>query len=220
VEQKEREANVKVVGVSSPAKGDGKTTTAINLAASIAQDASMRVLLIDMDLRNPSVSRKLGLSNGDAPGLVSAILNPNIDLDQILIRCTSNLVIIPAGARPASPYEILKARRLSTLLAEARSRFDHIIIDAAPLVPFPDCRLMAEIADRILLVVSAHKTPRKLLEESIKVVPPDKMLGIVYNTDDRFDQKYYYNYATKPQKRQSLLRKLNPFKRDHGTMRP
>jgi protein-tyrosine kinase len=190
--------SLSLVAISSPAVGDGKTTTAINLAGAFAQNTDIRVLLIDMDLRRPSVIRALGLDDGSDPGLVDIIVDPRLSLQAVARPYPPfNLSIVPAGRPLSNPYEVLKSFRLGELLEEARRNYDYVLIDTPPLIPFPDCHLIERWIDGFLIVVSAHKTPRKLVEEAIGSLNPTKVTGLVFNTDDQpvFGYYYYYDYA-------------------------
>jgi len=186
IEQFHRSAELSTaVAVSSPAAADGKTTTAINLAGALAQAPAARVLLIDVDLREAALARKLGLDTDAGPGLVEAILNANLTLDAVTHRRSDlNLSVVTAGRLPSAPYEVLKSRRFGELLSEARTRYDYIVLDTPPLVSVPDCRVIGRWVDGFLVAVSAHKTPRKLLEEALNVMEPTKVLGLVFNSDD------------------------------------
>lgn len=148
VELHHRTAGLSVVVVSSPAAGDGKTTTAINLAGALAQDPGARVLLIDGDLRRSAVPQRLGLDDREGPGLIDAILDPALTLDDLARACPPyNLWLVAAGHRAGMPYELLASPRLGELLEAARRRFDYVVVDSPPLVLFPDCRLMAAWVD-------------------------------------------------------------------------
>jgi Mrp family chromosome partitioning ATPase len=92
---------------------------------------------------------------------------------------------LPAGRRPSAPYEVLQSPRLGELLAAARQRYDYVVLDTPPLVAVPDCRIIGKLVDGILIVVSAHRTARKLLEEALHVTEPAKIVGLVLNGDDR-----------------------------------
>ncbi len=185
IEQFRKTADLSVVAVSSPAVGDGKTATVINLAGALAQSPETRVLLVDADLRQPSMADQLGLG-ARGPGLVDAILDPALGLDDVVQVCAPfNLSVIPAGRRSETPYELLKSPRLEALLQEARARYHHVLLDTPPLVAFPDCRVIGRGVDGFLVVVTAHKTPRKLLEEALNVIDPAKLVGLVFNGDDQ-----------------------------------
>jgi protein-tyrosine kinase len=190
--------NVSVVAVSSPTLGDGKTTTTINLAGALAQAREVRVLLIDADLRLPSIGVKLGMADYGRSGLVDLIRNPNIGLEKVVQYLPQfNLSVLLAGPSQASPYELLKAPRLRELIEQAKQEYDYILLDTPPVIPFPDCPIISKLVDGFLVVVTAHKTPQKLLEESLNVMDPAKVIGLIYNGDDNpifGHYHYYYSY--------------------------
>jgi protein-tyrosine kinase len=186
IEQLHRTADFSVIAVSSPDAGDGKTTTSINLAGTLAQAADARVLVIDADLRGANVSVDLGLDEHMAPGLVDAILDTRLTLDAVVQTLPHlNLSAITAGRLPSAPYEVLKSPRTAELIAEARQKYDYVIVDTPPLVSVPDSRVLEKYVDGFLIVVAAHRTPRRLLEEALNLVDPAKIVGIVFNGDDR-----------------------------------
>ncbi len=191
VEQLHRTTQLSIIAVSSAGVGEGKTTTSINLAGALAQAYDSRVLLIDADLRKSSVGRQLALDT-DRRGLVDAILDPTLSLaDVITSRPPFNLDVVTAGALPPAPYEILKSPQLGELLEQARRRYDYVVLDTAPLGPIPDSLLINKWVDGVLLVVGAHKTPRKLLAEALNLMDPAKLVGLVFNGDDESLSRYY-----------------------------
>lgn len=186
---------LQVLAVTSAAVGDGKTTTAINLAGALAQSREARVLLVDSDLRRPSVGLQLGLEDPRGAGLADAILDPERSLESVVLRgLPLNLAVLTAGGLPPAPYEVLKSPRFGTLLEEARRLFDYVVVDTPPLIPVPDCRLIARWVDGLLMVVAAHQTPRKLVEEGLSLIEPAKVVGIVFNRDQRPYSGYYGYY--------------------------
>lgn len=192
VEELHKVSGLAVVAISSPSVGDGKTTTAINLAGALAQSPNNRVLLIDADLRRPAVEEKLRLQPPHSPGLVGALLDPKLALADIVRRRPPfTLDILPAGDPPAAPYEVLRSARLSALLAEAREQYDFVVLDSAPLVGLPDCRVLANFVDGFLVVVAAHRTPKRLIQAALEVVEPTRLVGLVYNMDERPVGGYY-----------------------------
>jgi capsular exopolysaccharide synthesis family protein len=194
VDQLHVSAGLAVIAVSSPSVGDGKTTTAINLAGALAQSAQGKVLLVDCDLRRPGVEATLGLRVSPSPGLVGAILEPRLTLaDVVRRRPPFNLDVLPAGDTPSAPYELLKSPRFGEILEEARQRYDYVVVDTPPLVAVPDCRVISRWVDGFVVVVAAHRTPRRLVEEALTVVEPDKMIGLVFNRDERPLSGYYHH---------------------------
>ena len=195
VDQLRASAGLAVIAVSSPTVGDGKTTTAINLAGALAQSAEGKVLLVDCDLRRPSIEATLGLRISPSPGLVGAILEPRTLLaDAVRRRPPFNLDVLTAGDTPSAPYELLKSPRFGELMAEARHHYDYVVVDTPPLVAVPDCRVIARWVDGFIVVVAAHRTPRRLVEEALTVVETDKIIGLIFNRDER-PLSGYYHYA-------------------------
>jgi capsular exopolysaccharide synthesis family protein len=208
VERLRREDGFLVLGVTSPCPGDGKSITALNLAGALAQSPDARVLVIDADLRRPSVADYLGITPR-TPGLAEAIFDPSYELPRTVRRLeTFNLSVLPAGSPRIAPYELLNSPRLEGLLRDARRHYDCVLIDTPPAVPLPDCRLIERLVDGFLLVVAAHKTPRKLVTEALNLLDPAKVVGIVFNADDRSRSADYGYYAYGHRERVSWWRRL------------
>jgi capsular exopolysaccharide synthesis family protein len=202
IEQRHKGTNLHTVAITSPAARDGKTTTAINLAGALAQTAQVRVLLLEADSRRPSVAEHLGLGDFNSRDLMHAILDSTLSLEDVAQpRPPFNFAVLPAGLTRAARYELLSSPRLGVLLEEARQRYDHIIVDMPPLIPFPDCQLIGRYIDGFLIIVAAHKTPRRLVEEAFKTVDPAKLIGFVFNCDDRpvfGHHRHYYDAYGQP----------------------
>jgi capsular exopolysaccharide synthesis family protein len=204
VEQRHKAGDLSVIAVSSPGVGDGKTTTAINLAGALAQASDAAVLLVEADLRRPSIGPLLGFEDSRSAGLVDAILDPRMALADIVHpRPPYNLNVVLAGQAPASPYEVLQSPRLGALLEEARQQYDYIVLDTPPLAPVQDARVVARWVDGIVLVVAADHTPRALLEAALDTLEPGKVLGLVFNGYDhlfsRSHARHYVGYYTEPE---------------------
>jgi capsular exopolysaccharide synthesis family protein len=200
IEDLHRDAGLRMIAVTSPAVGDGKTTTAINLAGTLAQNPEGRVLLIDADLRRHSVDEQLRLLDLARPGLAEAIARPDLSLaDVTQFFPQYNLAVVPAG-RGEDAYEELKSERLAQLFREAREHYDYVVVDTPPVVPLPDCRALAKCVDGFVMIVAAHRTPQRLLEEALGVLDPAKLIGIVFNRNDRrlSDSYGYYGAYVQP----------------------
>ena len=196
VERLHNDSGLQVLAVSSPGPGDGKSVTTLNLAGALAQSPDSRVLVVDADLRRPRVGEYLALASG-TPGLAEAILNSDIALSRVVRRLEGfNLSVLPAGTPHPAPYELLNSQRLESLLSEARRLYDYVLIDTPPLVPFPDCRMLGRWSDGFLVIVSAHRTPRKLLAEALDLLDPAKVIGVVLNGDNRPLSSHYGYYYT------------------------
>jgi capsular exopolysaccharide synthesis family protein len=198
VEQLRKKTSVSIIGVSSPDVKDGKTTSAINLAGALAQAPGARVIVVDADLRRPSVATQLGLGMVRL-GLTDAIDDPTLSLEDVVtIRRPFNLAVLPAGRVPVDPYETLKLPRFGQILEQTRGRYDYVVVDTPPLLYVPDCRVIDEFVDAFLLVVTAHKTPRQLVKDALTIVAPAKVVGVIFNRDDGHVRNYrgYYRSAS------------------------
>jgi len=197
VERLRRDSGLHVLAVTSPGPGDGKSVTTINLAASLAQSRRARTLLIDADLHRSSVAEYLGIGDPRAPGLVDAVLDEGKTLADLVHQVEPlNLFVLTAGMYQAGTYELLNSPRIETLLEDARNQYEYVIVDTPPLLPLPDCRLLGRCVDGFLIVVAAHKTPRKVLMDAVGLLDPAKIIGTVFNGDNGPLEPYggYYNY--------------------------
>lgn len=197
IEEMRKEAGLQVLAVTSAAPGDGKTITAINLAGALAHPQKARVLLVDADLRRSSAGAYLGLGTQAGPGLADTVSQPSLSLEALILPCPlPNMGFIPAGRPRDLPWEVLKAGRLRDLLEGARQLYDYVLLDAPPLTPVADCRAIERWVDGFLIVVAAHRTPRKLVAEGLNVMDPTKVVGLVFNQDDRQLSRYYRYYGS------------------------
>jgi capsular exopolysaccharide synthesis family protein len=195
IERLRRGRTLQVIAVTSPAAGEGKTLTAINLAGALARGGDdARVLLIDADLRRPAVARQLAIDD-DAKGLTEVVENAAATIDSVTQKLKPyNLSVITAGFRSAAVHHILRSPRLEVVLAQARQRYDFVVLDTPPLLPVFDSALLANAVDGVLMVVAANQTPRKLLGEALNLLDPAKVLGIVFNRDAKPMFGYYDAY--------------------------
>lgn len=196
VERMSRSRDVRTIAITSPAAGDGKTVTALTLAGALARGSDERVLLVDADLRRPSVARLLGLPE-QARGLGDVLAEGGPDVGTVIHPLESlNLAVLPAGLpRRGGVSDTLRSPRLEALLERLRGQYGCIVVDTPPLLPVFDSALLAKLVDGVLLVVAANQTPRKLLGESLNMLDPAKVLGIVFNRDERPLFGYYNSYS-------------------------
>ena len=179
--------------ITSAVPGEGKTTTAMNLALAYAEDRKCRTLLIGADLRRPSVS---GYIKPTPTIGLSEVLAAGAPLDHALVEMSdSTLWVLPAGAARETPLELLQKKDLGRMFAELRSRFDRIVIDAPPTVPFTDAAVLASHADGALLVVRAGATTAPLVRRARESLAGAKVFGVVLN-DVVFTavDRYFYRY--------------------------
>jgi capsular exopolysaccharide synthesis family protein len=191
LKQAENGRNVRTIAVTSPAKGDGKSLTAANLALTMAQEFQQRVLLLDGDLRRPTVHRLFGL--GDGPGLADVLMNA-AELDQALISLPEHhLTVLPAGMPPSHPAELLGSSTMRRVLDTLRTRFDRILIDVPPVAPLADLHILAPMVDGLLMIVRAGITPKPAIERALSGLDTSKVLGLVLN-ETGGDGTDGYNY--------------------------
>jgi len=170
---------LRTIAVTSPAKGDGKSLTAANLALTMAQEFQQRVLLLDADLRRPSVHRLFGMS--ESPGLADVLTNI-ADVDHALVAIREHhLNVMPAGVPPAHPAELLGSATMRRLLDTLRARFDKILIDVPPVAPLADLHVLAPMVDGLLLIVRAGVTQKPAIERALSGLDQSKVLGLVLN---------------------------------------
>jgi len=187
------DAVVQTILVTSAKPGEGKSTTAVNLAVVMAQ-SGRRTLLIDGDLRRPTVHRQLG--RPARPGLVDLLFQEGAPDLAPYITPIDDLVVIPAGARAPNPSELLGSRAMRDLLATLREQFDVIVIDAPPVLAATDPVLLSTQADATFVVVSSGSTHRHELAHTYDALSSvgARIIGVVLN---RFDLTHAYGYRYK-----------------------
>jgi capsular exopolysaccharide synthesis family protein len=190
----------KVTLITSALPAEGKTLVAVNLAIAMAQQG-LRTLLIDFDLRKPSVHKMFGMTKDDRAGLAELLVG-TAQPSEVVRTDTGqpNLSMILVGAVPPNPGELLESSRLVEWLNKFREEFDHIIMDTAPLLPVPDTRILAPLADNRCLIVRAESTPRGAVKRAVSTLKSSGVYpeGIVFNgyVEKRFliGSNYSYGY--------------------------
>ncbi len=191
------------VFITSSAAGEGKTSIAINLAIAYAQ-AGSKVLLIDADLRSPSIHSRLEINNRE--GLTNYLADPQAVDTNISKTCMiKNLKVITSGPIPPDPVELLSGNKMTELLQSTRSQYDHIIIDGPPVLGLADALVLSNLSDATIVAVEAGKTRKAVLLDGLKRLERANanLIGSVLTRISRevnpeYNQQYY-SY-TKPQK--------------------
>lgn len=186
--------SAKLILITSPAESEGKSFVAVNLASSFAQ-SNKRTLLIDCDLRRPTIHIKMGVDK--QPGLAD-YLSRKLKLEDISRKTvTNNLSFITSGAIPSNPAELFESKAFINFLKETRVFFDVIILDSPPIIAVVDSEILAKQVDGTILVICADKTENRLMKDAIDLLSRNKVafLGTILNN---FKQKsgygYYYKY--------------------------
>jgi capsular exopolysaccharide synthesis family protein len=173
---------VRSVMVTSAASADGKTITALNLALVLSGSYKRRVLLIDADLRNPSIGQLVGV-NPDR-GLSDA-LKTATDQKIAVVPLTPLLTLLPGGRPEPDPTSGLTSDRMRRIFDEAVNHFDWVVVDAPPVGAVADAAHLAEMVDRALLVIRAERTQYPAVQKAIEALGRERLLGVVLNGVDR-----------------------------------
>ena len=184
----------KVIMVTSALPQEGKTTTSINCAVVLAQKG-IRVLLIDADLRRPSIHKTLGM--GPRSGL-SNVLTGSATLESAITHSPilPNLDVLPAGTPPPNPAELLASTNMRDVLQELRGQYDHIVVDTPPTLSVTDAVVLSPRADAIVLVIRSGQTTKQALRRSRDILMQvnAKVSGVLLNAVDLSSPDYYYYY--------------------------
>ena len=187
------EKTVKVLMITSASPGEGKTLTAANLALTLSESYRRKVLLIDADLRRPSLHHIFELPS--VVGLSDALKS---DTDQKLsvIQVSPNLTVLPAGRPDSDPMSGLTSDRMRRIVQDAAAHFDWVIIDTPPVGFLSDANLLVAMVDAALFVVRAGKSPYRLIQRALDAIGRESVLGVVLNAiDENVDDAGYYYYG-------------------------
>jgi capsular exopolysaccharide synthesis family protein len=203
----------RVILITSSQPGEGKTSTSLNLAATLAQKGS-RVLLVDADMRRPGLSKALNVPIGSG---LSGILTGAYEYDETLLKRApglETLYLLSSGPRAPNPAELICSIKMEKLVQTLRQKFDHIIIDSPPILPITDATIISTLVDGVIMVVESDKTSRAALNRACRVMEHSggRILGTVFNKvdtrrDGYYGYRYYHGYYT---------RSASYYHEDHG----
>ncbi len=186
--------------VTSSVPGEGKSLTALNLAISLSQDYDHTVLLVDADLRRPSIHRYLDIDR--KKGLAECLMG-EADLSEAIIPTgVGKLSVITVGNQPSNPVELFSSNRMKNLLEEIKLRYPdrYVIFDTPPLLPFAETRALAHLVDGVVFVVKEQLATQENIRDSLDALTGCTLLGLVYNDATivhNVDRYYgYHEYAT------------------------
>jgi protein-tyrosine kinase len=199
------EDSPKTILVTSAMAGEGKSMIAINLAITIAVDLNSNALIVDCDLRNPTLSRWFGLR--EKRGLSNYLLG-EAELPELLIKTSvDKLTILSGGTIQDNPVELIGSNKMKSLVADLKARYAdrYIILDSSPLLATTEPSVLNEMVDGILLVIKSGDTPRESIQQALKLLDRKKIIGAVLN-NTKFKteamirryfgtNRYYYDYS-------------------------
>jgi protein-tyrosine kinase len=188
-------ADARLVAVTSPLPGDGKTFTSVNLAFSLSRERDLSVLLVDADLHKSQVTQDLGLE--DQPGLVDALLDESRDAESLVLRTDiPGLDILPAGRSVAEAPELMASARMGQIISRLVARHPRrlVLLDCAPMLAASEVRTLMHIPGQVLLVVRAGQTPQQAILESVEQLDAKRFQGLILN-DARHGAATYYGYG-------------------------
>jgi capsular exopolysaccharide synthesis family protein len=184
---------LKKVLITSTIPQEGKSTVAANLACTLARRKQHKTLLIEGDLRRPTVAQKFGL--GPVPGL-SEWLRGETETMNVYRLEALGLWVMPAGSAPENPLELMQSGKLSPTMEQLTAWFDWVIIDSPPVLPLADTSIWARLADGILLVTRKSITEKQQLQRGLEALEPAKLLGALVNgSTDAAHSDYYQRYG-------------------------
>ena len=190
IEAQQAAGNLKVLLVASASPGDGKTLTALNLALVLGRSYGRRVLLIDGDLRRPSLHRVVGVSNRSG---LSDALQARADVRLEATPITDTVTLLPAGPADPDPLRSLSSARMKRVLQEAALRFDWVIIDSAPVDVVADASVLATLTDGIVFVVRAEHSQYPAVKKAMQTLGHERILGVILNgVSGNWDYSNYY----------------------------
>jgi capsular exopolysaccharide synthesis family protein len=186
------QANIKTLLITSPGAGEGKSTVSLNLAATLAEKSNQHVLLLEGDLRCPSLARELGLK---LPTGLTQCARSEGGLGSVIWRIEPlGFYLLPAGKAVDNPAELLTSEWFSEVTAKLAASFDWIIIDAPPALPVVDALSLKRFADASIIVARAGRTQQGAIADVIRVLGRNHVLGVVLNGLEKFDRGYYEYY--------------------------
>ena len=190
---KSQRQKLQAIVVASVNPSEGKTVTALNLAWLLAQTDEVSCLIIDSDLRMPSLTDYLGIETDK--GLSDILTGNGSFRDSIVKLEPSGLHLLPGGEQRSDVAELLSGPKFKELLQQARQMFDYVIIDAPPLGIFTDATVLINDADGAILVVRSGRTKYSAVDQVLETLPRDRMLGVVLNQSEEVLTETNYGYG-------------------------
>ena len=187
------DTELKSIVVTSSGSGEGKSTVMANLAITMAESGK-RVILIDCDLRKPSIHKKMGVTN--SVGLTNVLVQ-NVKKEDCMAESTvKNLFILTSGPIPPNPAELLGTKKMRDFIEDLKNEFDMVLIDAPPVLAVTDAQILSTIADGVIFVASYGEAQKNAMVDAKELIDKvgGKVIGIVFNKVPEAVSGYYGKY--------------------------
>jgi capsular exopolysaccharide synthesis family protein len=192
-----RDRNLKKVLVTSTIPQEGKSMVSANLACALASSTRKRTLLLEGDVRRPTLSKVFGLE--PHAGLCEWLQGGRSLMSSIYRLEPGGIWLFPAGNAPAKPLELLESAKLPALMEELAASFDWLVIDSPPVLPLADTSVLTRLADGILLVTRQGTTQKRHLQRGLEALEAKKVIGVVLNSSKNSSDNEYYSYRRPPE---------------------
>jgi capsular exopolysaccharide synthesis family protein len=187
-----RDRPLKKLLITSSIPQEGKSMCSANLACSLALRAPQRTLLLEGDIRRPSLAPMFGLA--PRPGICEWLREERELKDIVYFLEGPGLWFMPAGSSPSNPLELLQSGRVSILIDKLAELFDWVVIDSPPVLPLADTSVWSRLCDGILLVARQGTSEKKQLQRGVEAIEPQKLIGVILNSSNSAPHSdYYYN---------------------------
>lgn len=177
----EQEPNGQLFAIASPSGGEGCTTVAANLALALAEGGRVRVLLVDLRLREPAIAKLFGLSNEDGISTMLARVHRDPTATFDVVAVAPSFFLLPAGPPATNPYSVLASDEAARMVGELRREFRYVIVDSGPILPGAEGLAWQGIVEHFLIVAQAGRTTTEELQQVTERIRKDKILGVVMN---------------------------------------
>jgi capsular exopolysaccharide synthesis family protein len=187
-------SDIKTIAVMSASNQEGKSITAVNLSIVIASDYNKKTLLIDANLRRPAIDELLNI---EAKEGLSDLLTKDLNYNNVLTQTrVKNLSIMTAGSNTVNPAEVLSTNKIVQFLEEAKQRFDYIILDTSAIIPYADSKIIAPLAEGIILTIRSRRTRREVINRAMTTLDKlsAKVLGFVLTDVEYYIPEFIYKH--------------------------
>jgi capsular exopolysaccharide synthesis family protein len=194
---------LKTVLITSTMPEEGKSLISANLAVTLARSRHFKTLLLECDLRRPTLSHVL--TGRHLPGLSECLQSKRNVQELIYETQPSGFYFLPAGAPPANPLELMQSTHFQQIMQQLSATFDWILIDSPPVLPLADTSMLMRFSDGVLMVAREGVTQKKPMQKAIEVIDPSLLLGVVLNGSTNTDHENYYQRYASPDSPDSNL---------------